>query len=345
MNENLAEKIENLCSYVCNAKKYNYKQNLVKVVESELYDATIIYAWNIFMLFIFEKVWQLREIEKCEDGDSFVTDGIFLSLINVGRPSDKAADYFDGNLFSLNKLHQNNQGEDKIIGKLKDVFRGVDQQFFKEAQQILQKRNTCAHVNSVNLPADDLNYVLGKLTDIVQEIQNDHERKMPNFFEHITDVNEWYLSELDIAKIHELFDQDKEGDICKYRGVTQLVKTQDFSSIAVDEIKKRAIRYFLRSYSYQSAYGNGVDMILPILQFLDEDDIKQILTGVFVENTYNQILDARKIEDIFWELYQLSSNNFPNLQSSWEEFAEKLETEEYHRNFPKLILEIRKIEE
>ena len=56
MNQTLDEKIENLCSYVCNAGKYNYEQKLVKAAEGELYDAAIIYAWNIFMLFIFEKV-------------------------------------------------------------------------------------------------------------------------------------------------------------------------------------------------------------------------------------------------------------------------------------------------
>ena len=31
---------------------------------SGLYDAAIIYAWNIFMLFVYEKVWQLREVER-----------------------------------------------------------------------------------------------------------------------------------------------------------------------------------------------------------------------------------------------------------------------------------------
>ncbi len=344
MNQNLAEKIENLCLYVCNAKKFGYEQKLKKATEHELYDAAIIYAWSIFMLFIFEKVWQLREIERCEDGDSFLTDGIFLQLINKGKPSDKPADYFDGSLFSLNKLQENNQGEDKIIGKLKDVFRGVDQQFFKEAQQILQKRHTSAHVNSVNLSIDELNYVLGKLIGIAQEIQNDHERKMPKVFEYLDTVNEWHLSEFDMVKVHELFDQDQTDDICKYRSVTRLVKIQDFSSASVDEIKERAIKYFLKSYSYQSAYDNGVEMILPILQFLDEDDIKQILTGVF-ENVRNQILDARKIEDIFWELYQLSSNSFPDLQSNWEEFINKLEAEECTGNFPKLIPEIKKTEE
>jgi hypothetical protein len=345
MEQEIQEKITILCSFVCNGKTYQYEQKLQKAAESKLYDAAIIYAWNIFMLFVYEKIWQIREIERYDDGDDFITDGIFLQLINKGKPSDKAPDYFDGNLFSLNKLHENNQGEDKIIGKLKDVFRGVDQQLFKEAQQILQKRNTCAHVNSVNLSVDDLNYVLGKLIDITQEIQNNHESKIPKIFEYLDKSNTWYLSTFDLNELHKIFDQDMHNiDVSKYKCVTQLVKVQDFSDESANAIKEHAIKYFLQSGTYDSAYSNGVNMILPILQFLKEEDIREILTGVF-GNTYNQILEARKIEDVFWELYQLSSNNFPDLQSNWEEFASKLETEDHANNLRGLISEIRKTDE
>lgn len=345
MQQDIQEKIEKMCSFVCNGKTYQYEQKLEKSAEHGLYDAAIIYAWNIFMLFVYEKIWQIREVERHDDGGNFITDKIFLQLINKGKPSDKAPDYFDGNLFSLNKLHENNQGEDKIIGKLKDVFRSVDQQFFKEAQQILQKRNTSAHVNSVNLSIDELSYVLGKLIDIAQEIQNDHKNKIPKIFEYFDKSKTWYLSTIDLNELHKIFDQDAHDiDVSKYKCVTQLVKVQDFSDESVDTIKKHAIKYFLQSGTYDLAYSNGVNMILPMLQFLKEGDIKEILTGVF-GNTYNQILEARKIEDVFWELYQLSSNNFPNLQSDWEEFASKLEVEDHANNLRGLISEIRKTEE
>ena len=61
MNENILEKIDRLCSFVCNGKTYEYEQKLHKAAENELFDAAIIYAWNIFMLFVYEKIYQIRD--------------------------------------------------------------------------------------------------------------------------------------------------------------------------------------------------------------------------------------------------------------------------------------------
>ena len=105
MQEDIQEKIEILCSFVCNGKTYQYEQKLQKTAQHELYDAAIIYAWNIFMLFVYEKVWQIRELEKLNEDAKFQTDKIFLSLTK-----NKPENFFDGNLFSLNKLSENKQG-------------------------------------------------------------------------------------------------------------------------------------------------------------------------------------------------------------------------------------------
>jgi len=51
-------KIKCLCTYVCNGKTYGYEQRLHIAAKHNLYDSAIIYAWNIFMLFIYEKIWQ-----------------------------------------------------------------------------------------------------------------------------------------------------------------------------------------------------------------------------------------------------------------------------------------------
>ena len=48
-------KIKCLCTYVCNGKTYGYEQRLHIAAKHNLYDSAIIYAWNIFMLFIFKK--------------------------------------------------------------------------------------------------------------------------------------------------------------------------------------------------------------------------------------------------------------------------------------------------
>ena len=79
-----------------------------------------------------------------------------------------------------------------------------------------------------------------------------------------------------------------------------------------------------------------------MINYFDEDDIKKILEEVFDKRgyTYNQILQAGNIGDVFLELYQLSSNNFPELENSWKAFVKKLKDEDLEGGFGELILEI-----
>lgn len=46
------------------------------------------------------------------------------------------------------------------------------------------------------------------------------------------------------------------------------------------------------------------------------------------------------IEDIFLELYQLSSNNFPELEDCWKTFAQKITDGNFESHFEKLLPEI-----
>lgn len=336
MEQGIQEKINQLCSFVCNGKTYQYEQKLHKAAEHELYDAAIIYAWNIFMLFVYEKIWQIREIEKIGE-NPFKTDKVFLELTK-----NKPDNFFDGNLFSLNKLHENKQGEDIIISKLKEVYKETDQQIFKTAQQVLQKRNTAAHVNSINQEEEDLVYVIRELIKITDAIQNNHNKILDRIFIHIESNKIWYFSEEDMQYVNNLFSQENV-DRSKYAYIAKLISTQEFSSDVVNNIKDTAIEYFLQSNSWDFAYKNAQELIKPLIQFFDIEDIKRILIGVFDKrgHTYNQILGAGGIEKIFWELYHLSINNFPEIQSNWSNFATKLESKGYKNNFKQLIQEIK----
>ncbi len=335
MQQDIQGKIEKLCSFVCNGKTYQYEHKLQKSAEHELYDAAIIYAWNIFMLFVYEKVWQIREVEKELDCDDFTTDQIFLSLTK-----NKPANFFDGNLFSLNKLHENKQGEDAIVGKLKEIYKTVDQQYFKEVQQILQKRNTAAHVNSVPINEEGLSHVLSELLKITEQIQFAHKNHLHSIFENLEKNKIWYLSGQDLMYLDQFFTQN-DTDKFKYIYISRLIPAQEVSDGLAENIKNKAISFFLESGSFHSAYQNSQDLIKPILQYFNADDIKKILKQSFENGgSYNQILCAADIEDIFWDLYQLSSNNFPELEENWNDFAQKIIEENFESNFEKLLLEI-----
>lgn len=338
-NDEIEQKIARLCSYVCNGKTYNYEQRLYLATKHGLYDAAIIYAWNIFMLFVYEKVWQLREMEK-ELGAPYKTDKIFKDVL----ASREADNYFDGSLFSLNKLQtEHGKGEDAIIGRLKEVYRNVDQQWFKKAQNVLGRRNEKAHVNSLGTEKEDLEQVLRELTQICSAVQTEHNGFVAKIFELLEKKNEWYISDEDMRQINAAF--SASGNTVhkfKYVHVANLIVKQEFSPETVKDIKDRAIQYFLESKGFRTSEENAQLLINPLTAILNQDDIRKILTGSFENDSsgYNQILLASNIEDIFIELHSLSQNNFPELEQDWVEFVNKIKEQGYQDNFKNLILEI-----
>lgn len=343
MNQDISEKIDQLCFFVCNGKTYQYEQKLQKAAEHELYDAAIIYAWNIFMLFVYEKIWQIREVEKEDEGESFKTDKkAFLSKINPNNPDKFPSDYFDGHLCNLNKLHEENKGEDFIIGRMKDVYPNVDQQYFKKAQTILKSRHDGAHVNELQQDGEDLKNILRGLIQIAGVVQAEHKNHLDKIFKYLEKNKQWYLSNEDMRHIDDIFSRD-DIDKLQYMHIAVLVSRQEFTQDTVSNIKQNAINYFLQSNSWNSADENAQLLIKPLINYLEQEDIKRILEEVFDKrgNAYNQILQAGNIEDIFWKLYQLSSNNFPELQNDWNDFATKLESKGYKDSFEKLIQEIK----
>lgn len=344
-NDEIEQKIARLCSYVCNGKTYNYEQRLYQATKHGLYDAAIIYAWNIFMLFVCEKVWQLREVEK-EAGTSNKTDKVFLDALNSNKPID----YFDGHLCSLGKIQTEcKQGEDFIVGKLKDIYKNVDQQYFKKAQGVLLKRNEKAHVNSFNANFEkeeeksEFRQVLSELIQVCSAIQTEHNGFVTKIFELLEKKSEWHISDEDMRQINAVF--SSSGNTVrkfKYVHVANLIVKQEFSSETVKDIKDRAIQYFLESKGFRTSEENAQLLINPLTAILNQDDIRKILTGSFDNDShgYNQILQAANIEDIFIELYTLSQNNFPELKKDWDDFVKKLEEQGYQKNFLNLIKEI-----
>jgi len=337
--EDVNQKIKRLCTYVCNGKTYGYEQRLYLATKHGLYDAAIIYAWNIFMLFVYEKVWQLREVEK-EEGTPNKTDKVFLDALTSNKPSD----YFDGHLCSLGKLQTEcKQGEDAIVGILRNVYKNVDQQYFKKAQSVLQKRNEKAHINSLGTEKEDLEQVLRELTQVCYAIQVEHNSFVTKIFELLEKKSEWHISDEDMRQINAIFSSSRNTvHKFKYVHVANLIVEQEFSTETVKDIKDRAIQYFLESKGFRTSEENAQLLIKPLTAILNQDDVRKILMGSFDNDShgYNQILQAASIEDIFIELYSLSQNNFPELKQDWSHFINEIKIQGYQDNFKNLILEV-----
>ena len=340
--QDIQEKIETLCSFVCNGKTYQYEQKLQKSAEYELYDAAIIYAWNIFMLFVYEKVWQIRELEKLNEDTKFQTDKkAFLIKINSNNPDKFPDDFFDGHLCNLNKLHTENKGEDFIIARLVDVYPNMDPQYFKKAQKILKSRHDGAHINEIQQDSNDLDNVLRELTQVIEKIQEAHNQHLQSIFDNLKQDKIWHLSEQDLVYLDQFFAKD-DIDKSKYVYISKLISTQEVPNDFAENIKNKAISFFLESGSFDSAYQDSQNLIKPLLQHFNENDIKKILEQSFENGgSYNQILQASDIEDIFWDLYQLSSNTFPELEESWKTFAQKITDGNFENHFEKLLPEIK----
>jgi hypothetical protein len=147
------------------------------------------------MLFLYEKLWQIREVENIES-TPHSTDKIFLP------EKVKNLTYFSGHLFSFNKLDEHKQGDDALIGKIKEVYKGVDPQLFKAAQQVLKIRHEAAHQNSIDQNIYQLSFALSELLRIVSATQNDHARFLKRMLGYEDNFNIiWHLSEKDKAMI------------------------------------------------------------------------------------------------------------------------------------------------
>jgi len=225
---------------------------------------------------------------------------------------------------------------------MKEVYKTVDQQIFREAQNILQKRNSAAHINSIDHTDKDLDYVLDKLIEILKIIQHEHNIYLNQAIGLMATIKEWHFSDEDMRYINSVF-ASGSLDRDSYIYVAKLIQGQEFALETTKDIKDRAIQYFLDSKGFRTSEENAQLLIKPIISILTKDDVVKILEESFNNdsNGYNQILQAGGIEDIFIELHNLSKNNFPEIDDKWITFVSNIESKGYQNNFLTLIEEIR----
>ncbi|WP_420209466.1 hypothetical protein [Candidatus Electronema sp. JC] len=95
-------------------------------------------------------------------------------------------------------------------------------------------------------------------------------------------------------------------------------------------LKEIAIRLFMTSGSFDSAYKNGVDFLLPHIKYFENSDIEILFDGILKNRAgrINQILHAGGMDIIFCQLYELTKkHNVTIRKDKWKDFYMEIEKE------------------
>ncbi|RXE87251.1 hypothetical protein DRB05_08125 [Pseudoalteromonas sp. A757] len=91
-------------------------------------------------------------------------------------------------------------------------------------------------------------------------------------------------------------------------------------------LKDQALKYFCDSGSFNSAYTNGINILIPYAQFITDKDLEQLFEGILANKTWNinQILNAGGIEEVLCTLYKKSKGNVVSHARLWIKFVDEL---------------------
>lgn len=121
-----------------------------------LYDYSIITAWKIFILFIYEKIWQIPndDVSKGLKSNS--------DLFKKFKPK------------SL--LWPNEVDDDAILNVLDKFYESIDSNYIKRAKAIHHKRKVSAHVSEMTTDINSVDEFLKELIEIMKKIQECHKQ-------------------------------------------------------------------------------------------------------------------------------------------------------------------------
>ena len=87
-------------------------------------------------------------------------------------------------------------------------------------------------------------------------------------------------------------------------------------------LKDIAIKLFVDSESFASAYDNGMHYLLPHVKYFENHDIEILFNGIMENSSYriNQILNAGGMDDIFCQLYKTIKSYKIIDEDKWKNF-------------------------
>jgi len=124
MKKETLQKFDKLLSFLNNQGKY--KNQFIKSIENSLFDFAVIVVWKIFILFVYEKIYQIAH-QLGED--------VFLQKWE-GKFRKKPKNYKKGNIYWLNE-EQNS--DDRIIQFLSVIYR-IDSNFISQLEGVEKEK-------------------------------------------------------------------------------------------------------------------------------------------------------------------------------------------------------------
>jgi len=109
---------------------------------------------------------------------------------------------------------------------------------------------------------------------------------------------------------------------------------------ATNVTKNQAIKVFISSGSFDSAYQNGIKSLLPHAEFFNDDDMQSLFKGVYENSVWkiNQILNSGGIDEVFCQLYRNTKTNLNRHNEIWKEFWETVQSKGFSYEGLKEIL-------
>ncbi len=178
MNEGFLEKLKRFSDLVINYKNYEKQLEDSLVKTNRVFDFAIIVFWKLFMLFVYERLQQIRY---------FLEEDVFEQKWKTIFKQEKydLIKYDKRNLYAYNQLD-----DDEVIGFL-NLLYPIDSNFLKKLKSLKQDRHTAGHVCDPNLTNQESNVVnfTTELLVVVEKLQLEHEKN--------------YLSQVELLKFIE----------------------------------------------------------------------------------------------------------------------------------------------
>ena len=143
-----------------------YNEQILKAFDSSLFDHCIVTLWKAFMLFVYQRVKQAREI---------LGEDVFEQKWKAIFKADK----YDLVKYDSTNIYAYNQLEDEEVVNFLNVLYAIDSNFLRKLKGLKQDRHTAAHVCDPALFAtvDIVQNYLSELVPIISKIQSEHESK------------------------------------------------------------------------------------------------------------------------------------------------------------------------
>lgn len=148
----LKTKLNQLFCYLYHKEKYNEQLN--NSIDNNLCDFAIILLWKIFMLFVYEKLYQ-------------ISDSLIIKSWE-GKYEKKPKDFKENSLY-----WPNNIGDEQVINFLYELYT-IDKNIMKMANSLAQKRDTAAHVSEVQFDIGQVDSFLDEIIKLCEKIQKAH---------------------------------------------------------------------------------------------------------------------------------------------------------------------------